>query len=109
MRFPKPQSQALHAYPLLGWRFSRVLAMFDGSKVVPSDQSRADRTRRYRTKPDTQANSTVIRPQLRSSLGQGSQDRRADLNAPLNKLMTEITSSQMPTHATANAVLWMRD
>ena len=76
MSLPKPQSQALQPYrvlliaeaanpewasiPLVGWRFSCALAMFDGSKVVPFDQSRADRTRRYRSKPITRAHSTLL-------------------------------------------------
>jgi hypothetical protein len=76
MSLPKPQSQALHPYrvlliaeaanpewasiPLVRWRFSRALAMFDGSKVVLFDQSRADRTGRYRSRPITRANSTLL-------------------------------------------------
>ena len=42
----------LEIFPRVGW--------FDGSKVVPFDQSRADRTRRYRSKPITRANSTLL-------------------------------------------------
>ena len=80
-----------------------MLAMFDGSKVMPFDQSRADRTRRYRGKPITRSNRLLFALNLdRQELDrrQGLQDRLADLNARANKLMTEITSSQMPTRAT---------